>query len=105
MSTMTTKDYAFAQLAARAGALKLEIRGMHRSGGRRSAYSICKSEYGLHGSRERVLAQMEEMIEAAIADRETHLAAELTGGSIPAHAPGSYPRLSCCGGDVGLVPA
>jgi len=34
-----------------------------------------------------------------------HLTAELTGGSVPAHVPGAYPRLSCCGGPVGLVPA
>lgn len=32
-----------------------------------------------------------------------HQAAELTGGSVPAHVPGAYPRLSCCGGPVPLV--
>jgi hypothetical protein len=63
------ESIAFYQLAARRGALKLEIAGMHRSRGQRSAYSICKSEYGLRGSRESVLAQMEEMINASIAKR------------------------------------
>lgn len=32
-----------------------------------------------------------------------HPAAELTGGSIPEHVPGAYPRLSCCGGSVALM--
>lgn len=35
---------------------------------------------------------------------EMHQAATLTGGKVPAHAPGAYPRLSCCGGPVLLVP-
>lgn len=34
-----------------------------------------------------------------------HAAAVLTGGSIPAHYAGAYPRLSCCGGPVQLVEA
>jgi len=34
-----------------------------------------------------------------------HPGAELTGGTIPAHVPGAYPNLSCCGGAVALVPA
>ena len=34
-----------------------------------------------------------------------HLAAVLTGGSVPAHVPGAYPSLSCCGGPIQLVPA
>jgi len=33
----------------------------------------------------------------------THPGAELTGGTIPPHVPGAYPRLSCCGGAVALV--
>jgi hypothetical protein len=36
---------------------------------------------------------------------ELHPPAELTGGRVPAHVPGAYPRLSCCGGPVLLVPA
>jgi hypothetical protein len=33
-----------------------------------------------------------------------HDAAILTGGYAPAHEPGAYPSLSCCGGPVVLVP-
>jgi hypothetical protein len=33
-----------------------------------------------------------------------HDGAILTGGQVPAHVPGAYPRLSCCGGPVQLVP-
>jgi len=62
----TPEGIRFVQLAARKGALGLELKGMRRSRGR-SAYSICKSEYGLRGSRERVYAQMCELVEAAIA--------------------------------------
>lgn len=36
-------------------------------------------------------------------DTTTHAAATLTGGNIPAHEPGAYPPLSCCGGPVQLV--
>jgi len=39
--------------------LKLEVRGMKRSG--RSAYSIIKSEYGFRGSKQKVLDQLESM--------------------------------------------
>jgi hypothetical protein len=44
------------------------------------------------------------MSESSAAPRE-HPAATLTGGRVPAHVPGAYPRLSCCGGTVELVPA
>lgn len=33
-----------------------------------------------------------------------HERATLTGGVIPAHVPDAYPRLSCCGGPIELVP-
>jgi len=39
--------------------LKLEVRGMKRSG--RSAYSIIKSEYRFRGSKQKVLDQLESM--------------------------------------------
>jgi len=39
--------------------LRLEVRGMKRSG--RSAYSIIKSEYGFRGSKQKVLDQLESM--------------------------------------------
>lgn len=32
-----------------------------------------------------------------------HPAATLTGGKVPAHRPGAYPNLSCCGGETVLV--
>ena len=38
-------------------------------------------------------------------DGPMHHSATLTGGTIPAHTPGAYPSLSCCGGAVALVPA
>jgi hypothetical protein len=63
----TPEGIAFVQLVARRGALRLETLGMKRRG--RSAYSICKSEYGLKGSRESVLAQLNAMIEKAQRER------------------------------------
>lgn len=51
---MITIDRQFLTLKS---ALKLEIAGMKRHG--RSAYSIIKEQYALHGNRESVLAQME----------------------------------------------
>ena len=34
-----------------------------------------------------------------------HPAVTLTGGSVPAHRPGAYQNLSCCGGETVLVEA
>ena len=48
------------QLLARRSALKLEIKGLTRRG--RSAYAICKEVYGLKGSKEKVLEQMNELV-------------------------------------------
>ena len=59
-SIITGDDIKSYQFIARKGALKLEILGMKRRG--KSAYSICKSEYGLKGSKQSVLDQMEAMI-------------------------------------------
>ncbi len=69
----TPDGIAFVQLIARKGALKLELRGLRRRG--RSAYSICKSEYGLRGSRESVLAQMQAKVDKVLSDR-AHRAAD-----------------------------
>lgn len=44
---------------ARKQALALELKGMRRRG--RTAYSIIKEVYGLKGTRQSVLDQMEEM--------------------------------------------
>lgn len=52
----------FFQLCARRGALKLEIKGLYRSGHGRTAYSICKQVYGLKGNRQKVLDQLNQMI-------------------------------------------
>jgi hypothetical protein len=63
----TPEGINFVQLVARKGALRLEMLGMRGRGP--SAYSIIKSEYGLKGSRESVLAQMDTLIEKAFAVR------------------------------------
>ena len=59
---------SFAQLCARQAALKLELRGLTRHG--RSAYSICKSEYGLKGSKQSVFNQMQAMVDNVFATLE-----------------------------------
>ena len=69
----TPEGVNFVRLAALKGALKMEIHGMHRRG--RSAYSIAKSDYGLKGSRAKVLAQLEAMVEKAIADKQARRSA------------------------------
>jgi len=43
------------------GALKLEIAGMKRKG--RSAYSIVKEEFKLKGNKQKVLEQLEEIMQ------------------------------------------
>ena len=48
------------RLCALRGALKLEVLGMTRRG--RSVYSMVKVEFGLKGSKKRVLEQLEEVI-------------------------------------------
>ena len=64
----TPEGIEFVQLCARRGALKLELVGLKRRG--RTAYSICKEVYGLKGTREQVLAQMNELIEQAHRENE-----------------------------------
>ena len=66
----TPEGIDFYQLAARKGALKLECLGMRMSRGV-SVYAICKRAYGLKGSKEKVLAQMEQLVKDAIAAKET----------------------------------
>jgi len=64
MKALTTQpEMDFYQLVARRASLKLELVGMKRRG--RTAYSICKQVYGLRGTRQRVLAQMNDLIELA----------------------------------------
>ncbi len=63
----TPEGIEFAHLLARRGALRLEIFGLRRSG--RSAYAICKEVYGLKGSRQSVLNQLNKMIDDIQAKR------------------------------------
>lgn len=68
MTTITGKDgIAFVQLAARRGALRLEVAGFRRRG--QTAYSICKQVYGLKGDKSTVLRQMDAMVEDALLAR------------------------------------
>lgn len=46
------------------GSLRLEVRGMKRSRGP-SAYSIIKDEFGLKGTKEKVLEQFNKLVEEA----------------------------------------
>lgn len=41
--------------------------------------------------------------ELAHVQLEEHPSAQLVGGLIPAHVPGAYPQLECCGGLLELV--
>lgn len=65
----TPEGIEFVHLLARRGALRLEILGLHRKG--RSAYAICKEVYGLKGSRQKVLDQLNRMIEDIQAKRRS----------------------------------
>lgn len=60
----TPEGIAFYQLCVRKAALKLELKGFRRAG--RSVYSICKSEYGLRGSRSQVLDKMQALVDAKL---------------------------------------
>jgi len=63
----TKEEIDFFRLAQTKARLKLEIAGMQCRG--QSAYSQAKKWYGLKGNRQRVLAQMEEMVEKALEER------------------------------------
>lgn len=52
----------FAVLCARKAALRLEMLGLRHSS-RRSIYALCKKVYGLKGNRQRVYAQMCQLVE------------------------------------------
>lgn len=56
---ITGSDIEVYRFFARKGALKLEILGLKHSCG--SVYAICKKVYGLKGSKQKVLDQMEEI--------------------------------------------
>jgi hypothetical protein len=62
----TPDQIAFAQLAARKGALKLEVNtGMKMNRGV-NILKVCKEAYGLKGNKQQVLAQMEALVEACL---------------------------------------
>ena len=55
------------RLAALKSMLKLEIKGMKGRG--RSAYSIAKEELGIKGNKQKVLEQVNEMIQSVKRER------------------------------------
>jgi hypothetical protein len=57
----------FFQAAARQSALHLELQGMHRRG--QSAYSICKQVYGFTGTRVKVSALMDVLVDGLIKEK------------------------------------
>jgi len=62
MTMLTTPNQiALFRLMALRSMLKLEMKGMARRG--RSAYAIIKDERGLKGTRQRVLEQLDAIIE------------------------------------------
>jgi hypothetical protein len=65
----TPEKIDFFRLASLKGALKMECAGLRMSRGR-SAYATCKADYGLKGNKAKVLAQMEAMVEEAIANKD-----------------------------------
>ena len=65
------QDIAFVQLLALRGALKLELLGLRRRG--RSAYGIVKQRFGFRGSKQRVLEQLNALVEQVAAERAAHL--------------------------------
>lgn len=62
----TPEAINFFQLAARKGALGMELRGMKRRG--QSAYAICKQVYGLKGTKQAVYDQMCTLVERELAN-------------------------------------
>ena len=75
----TPDGIAFFRLCSIRGAVKLEIQGIRFRGG--SRYAAAKRIYGIKGSRESVLKQLDAMIEEAhdAKQRRALLAAEPAG--------------------------
>lgn len=69
------KGLQLAHMLALKYALKLEIKGMKRSG--RSAYAIAKEEFELKGSKTSVLSQLEDLIAFNTKQRELDYHAEI----------------------------
>jgi len=68
MTTITGAGIDRFRKKALLGALRLEILGMKRRG--RSAYAIVKEEFGLKGSKKKVLDQLEKILEEEDPDRD-----------------------------------
>lgn len=61
-------DVILFAIIALESALRLEVKGMKVSSGR-SAYAIVKDRYGLKGSKQRVLEQFNEIVNALREER------------------------------------
>jgi hypothetical protein len=61
MSVITGDGIRIYRLLVLQGALRLECKGMKMSRGR-SVYAVIKKEFGLKGSKQRVLTQFEQYI-------------------------------------------
>ena len=66
--TFTGKGVDYFILCSQISAVKLEARGMRHSSGR-SVTAHCKRIYGLKGSRDKVLAQLEALREQMLEER------------------------------------
>lgn len=64
----TPDDIAFARLVTLQSALRLEARGMRLSRGI-SALKIAKTQYGCTGGRQKVMQQVDALVERAKKDR------------------------------------
>jgi len=64
----TPEDIAFARLVTLQSALRLEARGMRLSRGV-SALKIAKTQYGCTGGRQKVMQQVDALVERAKKDR------------------------------------
>lgn len=79
----TPEGVAFAQLLTRRAALRLEILGLKHSRG--SVYALCKRVYGLSGSKQSVLEQLNTMIEDIKAARASQVGRSPTSINPPNH--------------------
>ena len=79
----TPESIAFFRLCARKASLSIEIKtGMRRSSRGRTAYSICKEVYGLRGTRQRVLAQVQQLVDDALRARGQEVQAQRERASL-----------------------
>lgn len=88
----TPEGIRFFVLAARKGALEMEVRFGPRRGG--PVYRVCKAEYGLTGTPAEVLEQMKALVEQAIAAKQAGDASSDTpaGGTVDKSDPAAAQR-------------